>query len=49
MVQKICNSKKLYYSKKYHGSIMLKNIDPDIVASKCTCYFQESYLQLKQF
>lgn len=46
-IKQIIESKYLYYSKKLHGDIMLRNINPDILVEKCRKYFKESYYQIK--
>ena len=46
-IKQIVESKYLYYSKKLHGDIMLRNINPDILVEKCRKYFKESYYQIK--
>ncbi len=45
-VKELIESKDLYYSKKLHGDIMLRNIQPDIVAGKCRRYFAGTYNQI---
>lgn len=40
-------SRDLYYSKKKHGSMMMKRIDPDVVAGRCRHYFARGYYGLK--
>lgn len=43
LVEAICNSQELYYSKKTHGDLMLRNIQPSIVSGKCTRYFRKTF------
>ena len=40
-------SQHLYYSKKRHGEIMLREICPSIVAKKCRRYFLQGYQALR--
>ena len=47
--RKIMLSRSLYYSKRLHGDLMLRNIKPDIVAAKCRKYFHPIYNVLSQF
>lgn len=44
--KQIQESRDLYYSKKLHGDRMLRNIQPEIVASKCKIYFMDFYDKL---
>lgn len=48
-VKQIIESRDLYYSKKLHGDIMLRNIRPDVVAEKCRQYFMGTYNELAYF
>lgn len=48
-VKQITDSRCIYYSKKLHGSIMLRNITPENIANKCTYYFKNTYMALKDF
>lgn len=48
-VNQIVNSRALYYSKKLHGDIMLRNIVPENVAKECQHYFRPTYCELKDF
>ena len=48
-VKQIIESRDLYYSKKLHGDIMLRNISPDVVAEKCRRYFMGTYNELAYF
>lgn len=48
-IQQIIDSRYIYYSKKLHGGIMLRNIRPEIVANNCRCYFKNTYLALRDF
>ena len=48
-VKQIVNSKSLYYSKKLHGDLMLRNILPENVAKECTYYFRNVYHKLQEF
>lgn len=48
-VDQIVNSRCLYYSKKLHGDIMLRNILPENVAKGCFNYFRSTYYQLQSF
>lgn len=48
-INKIVESRKLYYSKKLHGDRMLRNIHPDIVADKCKKYFGSTYNKIFDF
>lgn len=45
-VKQIIESRDLYYSKKLHGDIMLRNIHPDVVAVKCRKYFGGTYNEI---
>ncbi len=45
-VKQLKESRDLYYSKKLHGDIMLRNIQPDIVAEKCRKYFAGTYNEI---
>lgn len=45
-VKQIIESRDLYYSKKLHGDIMLRNIQPDIIADKCRKYFGGTYNEI---
>jgi hypothetical protein len=45
-VKQIVDSRNLYYSKKLHGDMMLRNIDPNIVMDKCRRYFGNTYSQI---
>ncbi len=46
--QRICNSRYLYYSKKTHGSMMLRKADPEIIQKKCDKFFRKGYDELRQ-
>lgn len=48
-VEQIVNSRCLYYSKKLHGDMMLRNIVPENVAKECFHYFRNTYYDLKEF
>lgn len=48
-VKQIVNSRCLYYSKKLHGDMMLRNILPENVAKGCWIYFRNTYYELKAF
>lgn len=48
-VKQIVNSKSLYYSKKLHGDLMLRNILPENVAKECTYYFRNIFHKLQEF
>ena len=48
-VKQIIESRDLYYSKKLHGDIMLRNIRPDVVAKKCRKYFMGTHNELAYF
>lgn len=48
IITEILGSKKIRYSKKLHGEIMLKNINPTVVAEKCPLYFREAYYSLAE-
>ena len=48
-IKQIIESRKLYYSKKLHGDRMLRNIQPQLVAERCTKYFKNTYNQLFSF
>ena len=48
-IKQIIDSRYIYYSKKLHGSVMLRNIRPENVANKCTRYFKDTYLNLRNF
>lgn len=48
-VKQIRESRDLYYSKKLHGDIMLRNICPGVVAEKCRQYFMGTYNELASF
>jgi hypothetical protein len=48
-VDQIVNSRCLYYSKKLHGDIMLRNIEPQNVAKDCTVYFRAVYFELQNY
>ena len=48
-IKQIINSRKLYYSKKLHGDRMLRNIEPNIVASNCKRYFGDTYYKIRDF
>ena len=47
--EKIINEsiKGFYYSKKEHGPLILRNIDPDKVKEQCGKYFSRSYFSLQ--
>ena len=45
-LKEIIESRDLYYSKNLHGSIMLRQIRPEIVSEKCPRYFGNSYNEL---
>ncbi len=45
----IIDSRYIYYSKELHGAVMLRNIKPENVANKCTRYFRDTYLNLRDF
>lgn len=45
-VQQIVQSRDIYYSKKLHGDVMLRNIEPRIVADRCRKYFGSTYNQM---
>ena len=40
--------KPISYSKRVHGQIMLANINPSTIQSKCKIFFKEAFLKLKQ-
>lgn len=44
--QQIVSSRRLFYSKKEYGDIMLRNIDPNVLAKTCTLFFAVAYRQL---
>lgn len=44
--EKIVASKDLYYSKSLHGDLMLREIEPTMVARYCRFYFAEAWLKL---
>lgn len=46
IITEILESRKIRYSKKLHGEIMLKNINPTVVAEKCPLYFRAAYHSL---
>jgi hypothetical protein len=48
-VNQILNSRSLYYSKKLHGDMMLRNISPENVAKGCCSYFKSTYNELREF
>ena len=41
------SSKKLYYSKRIHGTEMLRRIVPENVAGKCRRFFFDAYMDLR--
>lgn len=47
-VRQIVESRDLYYSKRLHGDLMLRNISPEVIAEKCRKYFREPYYKLKE-
>lgn len=47
-VQQILQSHDLVYSKKFHGELMLNQIDPDKVADVCRIYFREAFYKLQR-
>jgi hypothetical protein len=48
-MKQIDNSRCLYYSKKLHGNIMLRNISSENVSNLCVNYFKITYYELKEF
>ncbi len=46
---KIIDDRALYYSKKIHGDMMLKNINPEKLLVKCNVFFSQSYHSLNSF
>lgn len=48
-VKQIAASRRMYYSKKYDGVVMLKHIDPEEVVKKCRYKFKDVYHKLKEF
>lgn len=49
IIKQICESSELYYSKKLHGDIMLRNIKPEIIERKCRKYFASTYHEIADF
>lgn len=47
METEITNSRDVYYSKRSDGGLMLKQLNPDIVASVCDTYFRKNFLDLR--
>lgn len=45
----ILEDKRYYYSKKVHGDMMLKNIDPQHLLEKCNVYFSPAYFFINSF
>jgi len=48
-IRKILDDRGLYYSKKIHGDMMLKNINPEDLLEKCKVYFSPCYYSLNRF
>lgn len=49
IIKQICESKELYYSKKIHGDIMLRNIEPEIIEKRCRKHFAPTYHEITNF
>lgn len=48
-VKQIVDSRCLYYSKRLHGDMMLRNILPENVGKGCLNYFRNTYFELQGF
>lgn len=46
-VQQILQSRDLVYSKKFHGELMLKQIEPGKIADVCHFYFRDVFYKLQ--
>ncbi len=46
-VKQILHSRDLVYSKKLHGELMLKQIEPEKVADVCHIYFRDAFYKLQ--
>lgn len=47
LYHQVCFSRKLYYSKKKHGSMMLRNADANEIANHCPFFFKEAYNKIR--
>lgn len=48
-LQDIFENRELYYSKRLHGDLMLRQLTPENLLSKCHIYFAPAYYDIKNF
>lgn len=46
LLSQLVSSRYLYYSKKLHGDYMLRNLDPTVLAERCTRFFAPAFYNL---
>lgn len=49
LAERFIECKNLRYSKKETGSLMLRNLDPAVVADNCQLYFAKAYREIQSF